>query len=133
MAEYIAVIHKDEESDYGVFFPDVPGCFSAGSDLEEARVMAADALACHLAMLIDDGHDIPLPSTLDEAKNAEGAEDAVAFFAVKVNPNKPKVIRKNITALNTEWDAIDEAAQAIGKTRSAYIVEAAIEKAQAKA
>lgn len=27
--KYPVVIHKDENSDYGVTFPDLPGCFSA--------------------------------------------------------------------------------------------------------
>jgi hypothetical protein len=30
MAGYIAVVHKDEDTSYGVTFPDVPGCISAG-------------------------------------------------------------------------------------------------------
>ncbi|MCB0185038.1 MAG: type II toxin-antitoxin system HicB family antitoxin [Caldilineaceae bacterium] len=31
---YPVVIHKDEESDYGVSLPDLPGCSSAGKALE---------------------------------------------------------------------------------------------------
>jgi predicted RNase H-like HicB family nuclease len=31
MAEYIALIHKDAGSDFGVSFPDFPGCVTAGS------------------------------------------------------------------------------------------------------
>ncbi len=51
--EYIAYLHKDERSDYGVSFPDFPGCITAGSTLEEARKMAADALALHIAGMIE--------------------------------------------------------------------------------
>jgi predicted RNase H-like HicB family nuclease len=29
-------IHKDPDSDYGVTVPDLPGCFSAGSTIDEA-------------------------------------------------------------------------------------------------
>jgi predicted RNase H-like HicB family nuclease len=46
--EYIAYLHKDKNSDYGVSFPDFPGCITAGSSLEEARAMAAEALALHV-------------------------------------------------------------------------------------
>jgi predicted RNase H-like HicB family nuclease len=33
---YPVVIHKDLDSDYGVTVPDLPGCFSAGTTLDEA-------------------------------------------------------------------------------------------------
>lgn len=44
---YTAIIHKDDDSGYGVSFPDVPGCFSAGETLDEALHMGAEALALH--------------------------------------------------------------------------------------
>jgi predicted RNase H-like HicB family nuclease len=47
--EYIAYLHKDKNSDYGVSFPDFPGCVTAGSSLEDARSKAAEALAFHVA------------------------------------------------------------------------------------
>jgi predicted RNase H-like HicB family nuclease len=43
--EYIAYLHKDGNSDFGVSFPDFPGCVTAGKTLEEARQMATEALA----------------------------------------------------------------------------------------
>ena len=48
MRHFIALIHKDADSDYGVSFPDLPGVVSAGSTLEEARQMGAEALALHI-------------------------------------------------------------------------------------
>jgi predicted RNase H-like HicB family nuclease len=48
MRQYIALIHKDRDSDYGVSFPDLPGVITAGTSLDEARDMAAEALAFHL-------------------------------------------------------------------------------------
>ncbi len=39
MRQYIALIHKDPDSDYGVSFPDLPGVATAGSTLDEARAM----------------------------------------------------------------------------------------------
>ena len=45
---YLAIVEKTEASDYGVFFPDVPGCVTAGVTLEEARAFAAEALSLHL-------------------------------------------------------------------------------------
>jgi predicted RNase H-like HicB family nuclease len=46
--EYIAYLHKDRDSDFRVSFSDFPGCVTAGKTLEEARRMAAEALALHI-------------------------------------------------------------------------------------
>jgi predicted RNase H-like HicB family nuclease len=64
MRQYIALIHKDSGSDYGVSFPDLPGCVTAGKDLDDARVMAQEALALHLEGLAEDGDPAPEPSSL---------------------------------------------------------------------
>ena len=61
MRPYIALIHKDAKSDYGVSFPDLPGCVTAGATLEEARAMASEALALHLEGMAEDGDAIPEP------------------------------------------------------------------------
>jgi len=45
--DYIAHLHKDSKSDFGVSFPDFPGCVTAGKSLEEARRKAPEALAFH--------------------------------------------------------------------------------------
>jgi predicted RNase H-like HicB family nuclease len=45
MRHYVAVVHKDKDSDFGVSFPDFPGAVTAASSLDEAVEMAAEALA----------------------------------------------------------------------------------------
>jgi predicted RNase H-like HicB family nuclease len=45
MAGYIALLHKDEGTSYGMSFPEMPGCISAGDTFEEAVANAAEALA----------------------------------------------------------------------------------------
>ncbi|MBB2165391.1 hypothetical protein HLH26_12775 [Gluconacetobacter sp. 1b LMG 1731] len=67
MTSYIALIRKDPDTDFCVDFPDFPGCISAGLTMEEARVMAAEALAGHIANMKEDGDTIPDPSPLDVA------------------------------------------------------------------
>lgn len=76
MAGYIALVHKDKGTSYGVSFPDVPGCISAGNTFEEALANAAEALAGHLALMREDGEAIPPPRSRadilkDEAWSAE--------------------------------------------------------------
>jgi predicted RNase H-like HicB family nuclease len=68
MAGYIALVHKDEGTSYGVSFPDVPGCISAGDTLEEAVANAGEALGAHLALMHRDGDTIPAPRSFEELK-----------------------------------------------------------------
>ncbi len=80
MTSYIALIHKDAGSDYGVSFPDLPGCISAGATLDEARTMAAEALALHLDGLAEDGETPPRPSSLQTVMADALNRDAVAVL-----------------------------------------------------
>jgi predicted RNase H-like HicB family nuclease len=51
---YIGIVHKDEASDFGISFPDFPGCISAGRTLEETVVMGREALEGHIGLMADD-------------------------------------------------------------------------------
>jgi len=84
--KYIGLIHKDADSDYGVSFPDLPGCISAGSTLEEARAMAAEALALHLDGLEEDGAVVPPPSSANAVFGHPDAADALAIIVVEALP-----------------------------------------------
>ena len=64
--QYIAYLHKDRNSDFGVSFPDFPGCITAGKTLEEARQLATEALSMHVEGMLEDKQLIPEPSTLDD-------------------------------------------------------------------
>ncbi len=48
MTGYIALLRKEPGSDFGVDFPDFPGCVTAASTLEEAHRAAAEALSFHV-------------------------------------------------------------------------------------
>jgi predicted RNase H-like HicB family nuclease len=122
--EYIAYLHKDKNSDYGVSFPDFPGCISAGSTLEEARKMAAEALAMHMAGMRADGEPIPQPSSLDDLRGDPAMKGAVAFLTELREPER--VVRINITARKSQIAEIDRRARAKGLTRSSYIVQSAL-------
>lgn len=124
--EYIAYLHKDKNSDYGVSFPDFPGCITAGSTLEEARRMAAEALAFHIRGMREDGEEIPEPSTLDDLRNDPAMKGAVAFLT-EVRPPE-KTVRINITARESQIVEIDRRARGAGLTRSSYIVQKALGK-----
>ena len=86
MPGYIALVHKDEGTSYGVSFPDVPGCISAGDTLEEAAENAAEALGGHFAAMKADGETIPAPRDFEELKRdpefAEESADAILMMVV---------------------------------------------------
>lgn len=78
--DYIAYLHKDATSDFGVSFPDLPGCVTAGKSLEEARRMAVEVLNLHVRGMLEDGEKIPFPSTLDDLAKDPGMSGAIPFL-----------------------------------------------------
>jgi predicted RNase H-like HicB family nuclease len=77
MRYYIGLLHKDAGSDYGVSFPDFPGCVTAGETLDEAHALAAEALSFHIDGMLVDGAAPPMPTPLErimaDATNRDGA------------------------------------------------------------
>jgi len=125
--EYIAYLHKDKKSDFGVSFPDFPGCITAGKTLEEAKDLAVEALTMHMAGMVEDGEAVPEPSTLDQVADDPAMKGAVAFLVSAEVPEK--TVRINITARESQIQAIDRLARQHGMTRSAYMVQTAIREA----
>ena len=125
--DYIAYLHKDRGSDFGVSFPDFPGCITAGRTLEDAHRMAAEALSLHIEGMIEDGEPIPEPSTLDALAKDPAMKHAVAFL-VHVEPETEKTVRINITARERQVQQIDRLADKAGMTRSAYMVQSALSR-----
>ena len=77
---YIAVIHKDPDSDFGVSFPDFPGCITAGRIIEEAKSMASEALRGHIKEMQAAGEAIPEPSSFEAVMSDPDFSDGVAFL-----------------------------------------------------
>jgi predicted RNase H-like HicB family nuclease len=122
--EYIAYLHKDPNSDYGVSFPDFPGCVTAGSTLEEARKMAAEALSFHIAGMREDRESIPSPSTLDDLRDDPARKGAIAFLVTPKAQNH--TVRINLTLPERQLAEIDRRARAANLSRSAYMVRNAL-------
>ncbi|CAL8971603.1 hypothetical protein RHODGE_RHODGE_03844 [Rhodoplanes serenus] len=82
MPHYIALIHKEPDSSYGVSFPDVPGVVTAGDTLDEAMRNAAAVLAFAAEDWSDlEGAAFPSPRTIDELRREpefqEDSADAI--------------------------------------------------------
>jgi predicted RNase H-like HicB family nuclease len=79
LATYIGLLRKDPDSDFGVDFPDFPGCITAGSTLEETRVMAHEALEAHIECMVDLHQPLPQPSRLEEVMADPENAEAIPF------------------------------------------------------
>ncbi|MCF6109944.1 type II toxin-antitoxin system HicB family antitoxin [Mesorhizobium muleiense] len=125
---YIAFIRKDPDSVYGVDFPDMPGCISAGDTIDEAVRNAVEALSGHVRMLEADGDPVPSPRDFDAIANdpelAEEREGAMTTVVPLIRD------RGSTTRINVSFDlglleAIDATARERGQTRSAFLASAA--------
>lgn len=124
MRYYIAVVHKDEDSAFGVHFPDLPGCFSAADTLDDVVPKAAEALA-----LYAEDSALPDPRSLDALRRdkdvaAHLAEGAM-LVAIPHIENDARVERANITMEAGLLRAVDAAAKARNLSRSAFLAQAA--------
>lgn len=84
MQKYVALVRKDPDSDFGVDFPDFPGCVTAGSTLDEAREMAEEALALHVEGLLEDGESLPDPTPADAVLDDPENQDVATVFLVEI-------------------------------------------------
>jgi predicted RNase H-like HicB family nuclease len=129
---YVAVIEKEPDSAFGVWFPDVEGCFSAGETLEHASANAAAALRQHMEALESAGRPIPRARTVDDVLMDEDVGESIAagavLFAVPLLADAGRTVRINISLDKALVDQIDDAAEKRGLTRSAFLSQAAREK-----
>ena len=92
---YPAFVDKDVDSDFGVSFPDFPGCVSAGESVEDALIGAQEALAGHVALMLADGDALPKASALEEVAAAREASTVAVTLVSVVLPGRAR--RVNVT------------------------------------
>ena len=120
---YPAIIETDAAGGYGVVFPDLPGCVSAGDTQDEAAVNAAEALALHLRGMLEDRDLPPPPSRLDDLPHDPEVKEAARLL---VAVPEPRLERVNVSFDALMLLAIDKAAEKRGQTRSAFLKDAAL-------
>jgi len=91
MTVYIGLIHKDDDSSYGVSFPDLPGHVTGGETLEEAVAHAHELISfLDRHWREDTGEDMPKGRGLTDLKVAlQGSDllDDAIFVAVSTDHN----------------------------------------------
>jgi len=60
--EFTIIIERQPEGEYLVSVPALPGCYTEGRTLEEARQMAADAIRAYCTSLLKHGEPVPIES-----------------------------------------------------------------------
>lgn len=121
---YVGLIHKDPDSDFGVSFPDFPGCVSAGASLDETLAMGREALQAHVELMVEVGEAIPEPTSL-EAVVSDPANAGGVPVLIPVAPAAARTMRVNITMAEDVLRAVDAFAEQHGYTRSGFLAAAA--------
>ena len=58
-----AVVFEKAESNWAAYVPDLPGCITTGSTLEETKYNIREAIELHLESMLEVGEPIPIPTS----------------------------------------------------------------------
>ena len=119
---FIAVVHKDKDSAYGVHFPDVPGCHSAADSWNDVHANAVEALR----HWFEDAATVE-PRGLEDVRELAAA-DLVAGASLMLVPLievSNRKVRANVSMDRGMPRAIDAEAKRRRQTRAAFMTEAA--------
>lgn len=115
---YPAIVEHTDNG-FSVFFPDLPGCTSAGATIQEAALNAEDALTGHLLVSAQYGDAVADPTPLDQLESDPEVAEAARILVRAERPGKS--MRLNITLDEGLVAAIDR----VAKNRSGFLAEAA--------
>jgi predicted RNase H-like HicB family nuclease len=74
MPHYVAIVEDaGPDKAIGIWFPDLPGCFSAGDDVDEALLNAEEALVLYAEAVAKEGRSLPRPRPLSELRDDPAA------------------------------------------------------------
>jgi predicted RNase H-like HicB family nuclease len=125
MNRYIGILCKDDDSVFGIHFPDLPGCIAAGETEDEALANAAIALR----LWSEDLSELPVASSLEALRqNPDVAQDLIEGGCAVIIPliSVGRKQRLNIMLEPDVVSAADQAAKSAGVSRSAYIESAVV-------
>lgn len=129
----IAISMGDDEHAWGVEVPDIPGCFSAGDDLDDAMAMAREAIEGHFELLAEEGAAIPHANKLTlHAANPQYAGCTWALVDIDITRYLGKAQKLNITLPGYLLNRIDEYVlhHPEAKSRSGFLASAALKVLQ---
>ncbi len=127
----VAIEPGTDTTAFGVVFPDLPGCFSAGDTLDEAMEAAEEAVAAWLDATLDAGGAVPAASSLDAVRaDPSFAGWIIGVVNVDADALDDTTERVNITLPRRVLSRLDAQARAAGESRSGYIAKMTLESAR---
>lgn len=131
---YCMFVHKDNEAGYWCDFPDLPGCFSDGDNLEDLMKNAANALELWLESAIAHNEALPESSDAVELKKKADASEFPVLLTVPVTGYlKDEPERINITSTKSKIAEITAFAKRVKRTRSELMVNTTLDYIRANA
>ncbi len=124
-ATYLGVF-EPSGTGYGVYFPDLPGCISAGSSFEEAQKEAEEALGLHLYGMEKDGEDIPAPSASIEIDPETAAGYLVSPVTVYPDLVRNELDNRRVKTNTTIPAWLKDAAEQRGGVNYSRLLETAL-------
>lgn len=115
---YPAIIERAGKG-YSVFFPDLPGCTSAGDTLHDAALGAEEALSGHLAVSAEYGDTIPAPSSFDAIERDPEIDEVARVLVRGERPGR--AVRVQVSIEEGLLARIDR----VAKNRSRFLADAA--------
>jgi predicted RNase H-like HicB family nuclease len=124
MARYVALI-DGKAGDYGVVFPDLPGCTAMGSTMDDALANAADALRDWAEVTEENGGKVPRPRALEALRRDPDVKaslaDGAGLATVPLVRETGKPVKANLSIDSGVLAAMDEEAERRSLTRSAFV------------
>ena len=121
---YPAIVYKDDDSEYGIVVPDLPGCVSAGNTINEALNSASEAVYLHLEGLVLDGDPVPEPSNIEALQESFDLEEGFVLWAsVQVHADKISTETERYNVVLPKW--LVAQIEQESETRSSFLTNAA--------
>jgi predicted RNase H-like HicB family nuclease len=131
MPRYIALV-DGKPGAYGVVVPDLPGCTSGGKTVDAALRNAVEAVRLWAEDARGEGQAMPRARTIEvirrDGEVAAALVEGAVLAVVPLLLDAGRPAKANLSVDAGLLEAIDEAAEAHGLTRSAFIASAAREK-----
>lgn len=120
---YPAVFHR-EGQEYWVEFPDLEGCYTFGSSVNESMERAQEALFGYVVTILEQGKELVVPSDIQKLQVEDGF---LSLVACDINRYKDtKAVKKTLTI--PAW--LNERAMAMEINFSQVLQEALLLKIQ---
>ncbi|MFY9643403.1 MAG: type II toxin-antitoxin system HicB family antitoxin [Rhodomicrobium sp.] len=127
-----AVVIDGKPGAFGLWVPDMPGCTSMGETVDDLLRNAQEALRMWAEDALADGETLPPPRGFEviakEPGVAEALKEGAALAIVPLLIETGRTVKANLSLDGWLLAAIDDAAEARGLTRSAFLSTAAREK-----